>query len=58
MGDACAELARAVVPAAGGRVSLEFSLPEVRFGIQFRCLAHGGAAFRLRRGVILREDLN
>lgn len=56
-GDTCTELARANVPAAGGRISLEFTLPELRFGVQFRCLAHGGAGFRLRRGVILDEDM-
>ena len=54
-GEACVELARIQVPARARRISLDFSLPELRFGIQFRCFAQAGAGFRLRRGVTLIE---
>lgn len=55
-GEACTELARAHAPSRARRISLDFSLPELRFGVQFRCFAQTGAGFRLRRGVTLEEN--
>lgn len=53
-GDGCTELARASA-LAGGQISVEFTLQEPRFGVQFRCIARGGEGFRVRRGVVLVE---
>jgi SAM-dependent methyltransferase len=45
-----------VTPVAGeDTVALDFELPTLTFGLQFRCVARGGAAFAVRRHVELGE---
>jgi SAM-dependent methyltransferase len=55
-GTACTQPASIQAPAAARQISLSFSLSEIRFGLQFRCIANGGASYHVRRGVLLHED--
>ena len=43
------------LPQGDSVVTLDFTLPELQFGIQFRCLSLGAAAFSCRRGIALDE---
>lgn len=50
-----APLARCEIRAGDEAPSLDFVLGEMTFGLEFRCLATGGAGFAARRGVELQE---
>ncbi len=50
-------LATGEAAAMATTVALNFTLDRLIFGVQFRCIATGGQAFSLRRGVELEETI-